>query len=102
MQEIALYLQNNYNREITLQEISDQFYLNRDYISRRFKQEFDETIVNFISKIRIDKAKKLLIQADMSIATIAQTVGYEDEKYFSRVFKKYVNMTPKEFRNQNG
>ncbi|MFD0693554.1 response regulator [Paenibacillus sp. GCM10027628] len=100
MQEIALYIQNHYNRDITLQEISRIFFLNRDYISRRFKQEFDETIVNYMSKIRIDKAKRLLKQADMPIGAIAQTVGYEDEKYFSRVFKKYEGMTPKEFRNQ--
>lgn len=56
MQEIALFLQTNYWRDIHRQKISDRFYLNKEHISRRFKQEFGETITDYTNQIRIEKA----------------------------------------------
>lgn len=100
MQDIAHYIQSHYHREITLQEISDQFFLSREYISRRFKQEFGENIVEFLSRIRIESAKALLTNHKLKIAEISQAVGYQDEKYFSKVFKKLVGVSPLEFRIQ--
>lgn len=99
MHEIARYLEMNYNQDISLMDISTRFHLNREYISRRFKQEFQETIVDFVSRIRVEKAKILLLNPYFKISEIAQTVGYQDEKYFSRVFKKIEGKPPKDFRN---
>ncbi|MCC3375305.1 response regulator [Cohnella sp. REN36] len=100
MREIARYLELHYMKEITLQDISSKFHLNREYISRRFKQEFGETIGDFTSRVRMDKAKTLLASPHLKIAQIALMVGYQDEKYFSRVFKKVEQMSPNDYRKK--
>ncbi|RUS47831.1 response regulator [Cohnella sp. AR92] len=98
MLEIAKYIEQNYNRELTLQDIASQFYLSREYISRRFKQEFGENLSDFLGRIRIDKAKLLLGNPQLRIADIAEMVGYADEKYFSKVFKKLEGVSPNQYR----
>lgn len=99
MQKIEEYLRNHYQQDINLQEIADRFFLNREYISRKFKQEFNETITDYLTKIRIEKAKELLANPNMKIYEIAYHVGYQNEKYFSKVFKKQAGITPNEYRN---
>ncbi|MFC4323632.1 response regulator transcription factor [Litchfieldia salsa] len=99
MQEIEQYLRKNYKQDITLQEIADQFFLSREYISRRFKQEFKETITDYLTRIRIEYAKKLLHNPQMKIYEIAFQIGYHNEKYFSKVFKKSVGVSPNEYRS---
>ncbi|MGM7719195.1 response regulator transcription factor [Metabacillus sp. Hm71] len=98
IQEIEAYIRNNYERDITLQEIADRFYLSREYISRRFKSEYNETITNYLTTIRIEKAKELLENPHLKIYEISFKVGYQNEKYFSKVFKKIVGLTPNEYR----
>lgn len=99
--EIARYIQHHYHQDITLQEIANHFYLSREYISRKFKLEFHVNISDYISGIRIDKAKLLLLNPHLRIAQVAAMVGYEDEKYFSKVFKKAVGVSPNEYRKVN-
>nr|WP_225228866.1 helix-turn-helix domain-containing protein [Bacillus sp. PS06] len=99
MQEIEQFLKDHYMQEITLQEIADQFFLSREYISRRFKQEFRETITDYLTRIRIEQAKKLLHHPNLKIYEIAYQIGYQNEKYFSKVFKKSMGMSPNEYRN---
>ncbi|MBU8880156.1 response regulator [Bacillus sp. FJAT-29790] len=99
MQEIEEYLQKNYQQEISLQEIADRFFLSREYISRKFKLEFQETLTDYLTKIRIEKAKQLLETPYLKIYEIAYHVGYQNEKYFSKVFKKLIGLTPNEYRS---
>jgi len=101
VRDIAEYIERHYHEEMTLQHISDRFYLSREYISRRFKQEFHENISDYITRIRIDKAKQLLRSPQLRIAQIAEIVGYQDEKYFSKVFKKTVGLSPNEYRKNH-
>jgi two-component system, response regulator YesN len=96
--EIAKYIQAHYNEDITLQDIADRFFLSREYISRKFKQEFKENLSDYIGRIRIEKAKLLLLNPASRIAQVAEQVGYQDEKYFSKVFKKMTGFTPGEYR----
>jgi len=98
MHEIKEYLQVHYQQEITLQEIADRFYLSREYISRKFKHEFKKTITDYLMEIRIEKAKQLLETSNLRIYEIAHYVGYQNEKYFSKVFKKLIGLTPNEYR----
>ncbi|RBW69113.1 response regulator [Bacillus taeanensis] len=100
MQQIEEYLHNHYQKDIKLQEIADQFFLSREYISRKFKQEFNENISDYIIKIRIEKAKTLLKNPHLKIYEIANQIGYQDDKYFSKVFKKMVGFTPNEYRKK--
>lgn len=98
IRDIADYIEQHYHEEMTLQHISDRFFLSREYISRRFKQEFGENISDYITRIRIDKAKQLLRSPNLRIVQIAEIIGYQDEKYFSKVFKKTVGLSPNEYR----
>ncbi|WP_127581460.1 response regulator [Paenibacillus koleovorans] len=96
--DIARYLEQHYARELTLQQLADQFFLSREYISRKFKQQLGENMVDFLSRIRVDKSKLLLLNPLLKIADVAQSVGYQDEKYFSKVFKKLEGVSPNEYR----
>ncbi|MFL8936611.1 response regulator [Rossellomorea oryzaecorticis] len=98
MQRIEEYLQQHYQEDVTLQEIADTFFLSREYISRKFKQEYNLTITDYLMNIRLEKAKKLLENPYLKIYEVAYGVGYGNEKYFSKVFKKQVGATPNEFR----
>ncbi|KXG42976.1 response regulator transcription factor [Tepidibacillus decaturensis] len=96
--EIKQFLENNYQTDIKLHHISERFFLSREYISRKFKQEYNENITDYMVKIRMDKAKELLTYSNLPIREIASLVGYQDEKYFSKVFKKYTGFTPNDYR----
>jgi two-component system response regulator YesN len=98
--EIAKYIENHYHQDLTLQEIANQFYLSREYISRKFKQEFRVNLSDYLGQIRIDKAKMLLLNPHLRITQISDMVGYKDEKYFSKVFKKLAGISPNEFRKR--
>ncbi|WP_223701243.1 response regulator transcription factor [Sutcliffiella deserti] len=99
MKDIEEYLRQNYQQDITLQEIADRFYLSREHISRKFKQEYHETITDYVTRIRMEKAKELLGKPIMKIYEVAYHIGYQNEKYFSKVFKKFTGMTPNEYRS---
>ncbi|MGM0878026.1 MAG: response regulator transcription factor [Bacillota bacterium] len=98
IQEIESFIRKNYEKDITLQDIADRFYLSREYISRKFKQDYNETITNYLTTIRVEKAKELLENPHLKIYEISFKVGYQNEKYFSKVFKKMVGLTPNEYR----
>jgi two-component system response regulator YesN len=98
IRDIVDYIERHYHEDISLQHIADRFFLSREYISRKFKQELDENISDFITRIRIGKAKQLLGSPGLRIADIAEMIGYHDEKYFSKVFKKNVGLSPTDYR----
>ncbi|WP_410512395.1 response regulator [Paenibacillus sp. BR2-3] len=99
MLEIRSYLDQNYQQEITLQHIAERFYISRENVSRKFKQVTGENLSDYLTNLRIEKAKILLQNTNMRLSRISELVGYEDEKYFSRVFKKSTGQTPREYRN---
>ncbi|UJF34563.1 response regulator [Paenibacillus hexagrammi] len=98
--EISKYLENHYQEDITLQDISNRFFLSREYISRKFKQEFSVNLSDYLGQIRMDKAKMLLLNPHLRITQVAEMVGYQDEKYFSKVFKKQEGLSPNEYRKK--
>lgn len=92
------YILKNYTEPISLDEIADRFGFNASYISRRFKQKFGIGVTGYVTELRINKAKEMLIATDYKIYEIARLLGYSDEKYFSRVFSKSVGISPSGFR----
>lgn len=96
--EIASFLEKHYHEDISLADIASRFYLSREYISRKFKQEFEVNLSDYLGQIRMSKAKVLLCNPNLRISQVADMVGYQDEKYFSKVFKKMSGMTPNEYR----
>ena len=82
-----------------LNEISEKVKLTPSYTSSLFKEEMGITITDYITDLRIEKAKILLKDSNLKVSELAKKVGYEEQRYFSQVFKKRTGITPKEFRN---
>jgi two-component system response regulator YesN len=96
--DIAQFLETNYKEEANLQEVANLFSLSKEHISRKFKQELKVTLSDYIVSVRIKHAKALLSNPHLKICQIAEMVGYQDEKYFSKVFKKWEGVTPMKYR----
>lgn len=94
------YIAENCHKNISLDEVAQTVHLSRFYFSRLFKQEMGCNFVDYISKIRIDRAKLLLKNSDYNGVRIAAEVGYQDASYFSRVFRQATDMTPNQYRNK--
>ena len=92
------YIEEHHQENITLDMLAEHFGFNPSYLSRRFKQKFRISIIDWLSEVRIRHAANLLVNTDLRIYDIAKHVGYEDEKYFSRVFSREIHMSPKEYR----
>lgn len=97
-EKIYSYIKEHYAENITLSTIAADFYQTPQYMARIFKSRYDMTIVTAIIKVRMEKACELLRTGKKSVAQVAEMVGYEDENYFGRVFKKYTGMTPAQYR----
>ena len=93
------YLQDHYNEQVTLNEIAEYSYVSTYYISRMFKRELGKNFIDCLNEIRIEKAKELLKDIKYKTYEVAESVGIPDAHYFSRLFKKYVGVTPTEFRD---
>lgn len=98
MQNIKDYLDEHYYEKITLDQLSEKFFINKFYLARIFKDQFGITIANYILKRRITHAKQLLRFTNLSIDKICLRCGINDANYFSRVFKKIEGISPGEFR----
>lgn len=98
--QVIQYLNENYNDNINLNTVSDYFEKNNSYLSVLFKKATGEKFIDFLTNIRIEKAKKLLLDLDNKVSDIANQVGYTNPKHFNVVFKKVVGMTPRQFRNK--
>lgn len=92
------YIGSHYNRDISLDDISREVDISPYYFSKIFKEETGENFIEYVTNIRISKAKELLSGSEMSIKEICAQVGYSDPNYFSRTFKKNVGVTPTEYK----
>ncbi len=95
------YIQNNYSKDISLDEVSQTVNISPYYFSKIFKEDVGEGFVEYLTKIRMDKAKELLTTTEYSMKEICSMVGYADPNYFSRSFKKNVGVTPTEYKCEN-
>ena len=97
-QRVKNYIDQYYQTPITPQSLSERFFVNSSYLSRVFKEKVGINICSYINQTRIEHAKRLLKSADYPIHVVALNVGYTDANYFVKVFRKYVGMTPTEYR----
>lgn len=97
---IKQYIDLHYMDNLTLQKIADEFFLSREYVSRRFKQVFGENLSEYLERVRIEHAKLLLASGQHRIASVAEMVGYQDGRYFSKIFGKLTGMSPREWRKE--
>lgn len=100
--EIQLYIENHYSKDLSLEQIAQEFYTSSTTLSRLFKEFFDDTPINYLINYRLEKAKNLIIEnPSLSIKEVAQSVGYEDSLYFSKLFKKKFGESPSFFADNN-
>ncbi len=93
------YMTQNYNKPLTLEETARHVRLNPSYFSSLFKKACGSSFKEYLNYIRIEESKNLLTNTNYSIIDIAIAVGFEEQSYFTRVFKKYTGLTPKQYRN---
>ena len=96
--QIISYVQNNYNKEINNQTISEEFHYSAAYINRILKKQLGKTVHEFLLKYRLDMAKDVLKNSDLPISEVALSVGFGDVPHFIKTFKKEVGMTPFAYR----
>ncbi|MDK8181448.1 helix-turn-helix domain-containing protein [Paenibacillus sp. UMB4589-SE434] len=102
MKMACLYINENYKQEFTLTQISERYGMSVSYFSKQFKHYSGDTLVNYVNKIRIQKAKRLLMHPQLKIYEVAHEVGYSTLQYFNRVFKQFEKATPLEYRRKIG
>jgi two-component system, response regulator YesN len=83
-----------------LEYLASLFYVNRSYLSHLFKSKLGKNYVDYLNEVRITKAKELLTSSKRSLCQIAKAVGYDNAKYFFRVFKKITGVTPEQYRKK--
>lgn len=98
MKKAMLFISNNFSDNITLEDVANHVHLNPAYFSSLFKQSAGSSFKEYLNMVRIEESKRLLANTDYSIIDIAIATGFEDQSYFSKVFKKYTGLTPKQYR----
>ena len=98
---ILEYFDSNYMKNISLDDLAKNMYMSSVYVSKVFKEKTGESPINYLINLRLEKAKDLLISTESPVKAIAQSVGYIDAYYFSKLFKKYYRHSPCKFRSIN-
>jgi len=94
------YIKENLGDKISLDQVAEQVYLSKSYFCRIIKEELNCTFTEYVNRLRVERSKYLLRNTDVSIAEIANTVGFGDQSYFTRIFKKQTGVAPGKYREQ--
>ena len=97
---ITGYLQEHLAEDLSLSVLAQEFHLNPQYISQLFKNEIGVNFLSYLTNIRMEKAKKLLLSTPLSVAEVAERAGYGDYRVFTKVFKKSEGVTPSQYRRE--
>lgn len=101
MEQIHRHIEKNYPENITLTELAEQYHVDASHLSRTFSRTYGETVIAFLTRIRMEKAAELMKETDKTLEAISFLVGYDDYHYFSRVFRKKMGISPSEYRSKN-
>lgn len=100
MKNVTEYIILNYNTDLTLSGLADKFRISPSYLSHSFKREINKGVREFIEEIRVSNACRFIENTDMNISQVGYAVGYLDSNYFTKVFKKRMNITPSAYRER--
>ncbi|MNO83056.1 Xylose operon regulatory protein [compost metagenome] len=100
VEDIKEYIDNHYFEDIKISMFTEKYFLSREYLMKLFKQQFGFGIHEYVQKVRMDKAQKLLDDPGLKIQDISEMLGYKDKNYFSKAFRNYYSISPSEYRNQ--
>lgn len=93
------YVSLNLNRRITLDEVAEHLFMNPSYFSRLFRKETGETFIEYVNRMKVERAKELLDQTSLPVAKIGEALGYDNHSYFIKMFRSQAGVTPQEYRN---
>ncbi|THF74416.1 response regulator [Cohnella fermenti] len=94
------FIEANYSKDISLQQVAEHVQLSSSYLSSLFRKELQRSFIDYLNRYRVDRAKELLVNTYLKSYEIAERVGYQDDSYFSRIFKRETGLRPNEFRKQ--
>lgn len=97
---ILKYIDEHINEQLSLQVISEQINLSREYTSYLFKKEMSKTLTDYINERKLLLAKELISRQNMTLCEVAQHVGYENYNYFCRLFRKHFGITPGQYKRK--
>ncbi|MBO9609794.1 MAG: helix-turn-helix domain-containing protein [Paenibacillaceae bacterium] len=100
--QIVRILDQSYGEQITLAAVAERLGMHQTYVSRIFKEKTGETFTEYLTRLRIDKSKKLLLESKLTVTTISEQVGYLKPSYFMKLFKTYTGVSPGEYRRLHG
>ncbi len=100
IEQIKNIINKRYNENITINDIAKEVYLSTTYLCMIFKQETGETVNDYITKVRIERAKELLKDPQNKLYDICYSIGYIEPGYFSKIFKKHTGLSPTEYRDK--
>lgn len=101
IEKVKTYIKENFDKDITRDDIANYVFLNPDYLSRTFKKATGLSLSEYLTEQRIEKSMMLLSTSNIQITSIATEVGYNNMNYFSKIFKKVTGTTPVEYRKKN-
>ncbi len=96
------YIKKHYNQKISLKEVADYVLLSPSYFSKIFKTEMETNFSQYLNKVRVEQSKVLLLNNRISLVDVALMTGFEDQSYFTKVFKKLTGISPGKFRESRG
>ncbi len=102
MRKAVNYLRENLSKRVTLEELANHVSLSRSYLSTIFKAELGQSFTDFVNQMRIEKSKELLLNPALSLAAIADLVGYTDQSYFTKKFALLTGLSPGQYRKKGG
>ena len=100
LDDILYYIDSNYHNNIKLETIAPLFGYNSAYLGKLFTKAIGENFNSYVDSRRIEHSKKLLAQQNIKVYEVAERVGYKNVDYFHKKFKKYVGISPSEYRKQ--
>ncbi|MBQ6053584.1 MAG: helix-turn-helix domain-containing protein [Clostridia bacterium] len=102
IQKVVSYINANYMNKISLDDIAREGFLSSSYLSKLFKSEMKINLSTYINNVRVEKSKLLLLDETLSIMDVATMVGFEEQSYFSKVFRNVTGVSPGKFRQLKG
>ena len=97
--DAQVYIEQNYSKDLILDDVSKELQLSPYYFSKLFKKRTGKNFIEYLTDVRMEKAKELLRNSNKSMKEICMEIGYTDPNYFSRTFKKNVGVTPSEYKD---
>ncbi|MBQ6839775.1 MAG: helix-turn-helix transcriptional regulator, partial [Oscillospiraceae bacterium] len=100
VQTVKRFIENNYQRDLNMDDIAASVFRSNDYVQKQFKQVYGMTPYSYYMELKLECAKNLLLQTNLSVGQIAEKLGYKSDRYFSARFRRATGVTATQFRKQ--